>query len=131
MGRHHGRENGMLMLSYQRTEIPVREDFTAAHSRFWKRLAAPGAWWTGAERVAIAAETRHAWQCRLCRARQSALTPTALDGQHDHLNALPEAAVDVIHRVTTDPGRLSRFPFLGKQPDTLIRFNPAAETFQS
>jgi hypothetical protein len=37
-----------------------------------------------------------------------ALTPAAVAGQHDHLGALPDAAVDVIHRVVTDPGRLSR-----------------------
>jgi hypothetical protein len=96
------------MLSYQLAEFPVRPAFAEAHSRFWKRLAAPGAWWTGAERVAIAAEARHAWQCALCHARLAALTPAAVDGEHDHLNALPEAAVDVIHRVMTDPGRLSR-----------------------
>jgi hypothetical protein len=87
--------------------MPVREDFAAAHARFWQRLAAPGAWWTGHERVAIAAEARHAWQCSLCRARQSALTPSAVDGEHDHLNVLPKAVVDVIHRVMTDPARLS------------------------
>ncbi len=98
----------MPLLSYQLTEIPVRENFAEAHSRFWTRLAAPGAWWTGAERVAIAAEARHAWQCTLCRERQAALTPAAVDGEHDHLNALPEVVVDVIHRVITDPGRLSR-----------------------
>ena len=96
------------MLSYQHAEIPVREDFAAAHSRFWRRLAAPGAWWSGAERVAIAAEARHAWQCALCRARLDALTPSAVEGEHDHLQTLPDAAVDVIHRVMTDPGRLSR-----------------------
>ena len=96
------------MLSYQHAEILVREDFAAAHARFWQRLAAPGAWWSGAERVAIAAEARHAWQCALCRARLDALTPSAVEGEHDHLLALPEAAVDVIHRVMTDPGRLSR-----------------------
>lgn len=98
----------MQPLSYQLAEIPVREDFAESHSRFWARLAAPGAWWTGAERVAIAAEARHAWQCTLCRERRAALTPSAVTGEHDHLNALPEPAVDVIHRVMTDPGRLSR-----------------------
>jgi hypothetical protein len=96
------------MLSYQLAEFPVREAFGEAHTRFWNRLAAPGAWWSGAERVAIAAEARHAWQCSLCRARQSALPPAAVDGDHDHLHALPEVAVDVIHRVMTDPGRLSK-----------------------
>ncbi len=98
----------MQQLSYQLTEFPVREDFAEAHSRFWQRLAAPGAWWTEAERVAIAAEARHTWQCTLCLARQSALTPAAVDGEHDHLDTLPEVVVDVIHRVITDPGRLSQ-----------------------
>ena len=41
-------------ISYSAALVPVRDDFAAAHTRFWKRLASPGAWWTGAERVAIA-----------------------------------------------------------------------------
>jgi hypothetical protein len=98
----------MQAISYQATLVPVRDDFAAAHTRFWARLASPGAWWTGAERVAIAAEVRHARHCALCQARKAALTPAAVTGQHDHLGALPDAAVDVVHRVVTDPGRLSR-----------------------
>jgi hypothetical protein len=94
-------------ISYRAALVPVRDDFAAAHTRFWRRLASPGAWWTGAERVAIAAEVRQAWHCGLCRARKEALTPTAVQGRHDHLSTLPEAAVEVIHRVVTDPGRLS------------------------
>jgi len=98
----------MQAISYSAACVPVRDDFAAAHTRFWQRLASPGAWWTGAERVAIAAEGRHARHCALCQARQAALTPAAVAGHHDHLGALPAAAVDVIHRVVTDPGRLSR-----------------------
>jgi len=98
----------MQDISYSATLVPVRDDFAVAHRRFWKRLASPGAWWTGAERVAIAAEVRHARHCAFCKARQEALTPAAVEGQHDHLGALPDTAVDVIHRVVTDPGRLSR-----------------------
>ncbi len=98
----------MQALSYSAAPIPVRNDFAAAHTRFWKRLAAPGTWWTGAERVAIAAEVRHARHCALCQARQAALTPAAVAGHHDQLGALPDAAVEVIHRIVTDPGRLSR-----------------------
>lgn len=98
----------MHQLSYQHAAVPVRDDFGAAHTRFWNRLAAPGAWWSGAERVAIAAEVRHAWQCKLCRRRQEALSPNAVQGEHDHLGALPPVAMDVIHRVVTDPGRLSK-----------------------
>jgi hypothetical protein len=92
-------------ISYNAALVPVRDDFAAAHTRFWKRLASAGAWWTAPERVAIAAEVRHARHCALCQTRQAALTPTALTGQHDHLGALPDAAVEVIHRVVTDPGR--------------------------
>jgi hypothetical protein len=98
----------MQALSYRAALVPVRDDFAAAHTRFWQRLAAPGAWWTGAERVTIAAEVRYARHCALCQARKAALTPAAVAGHHDHLGALPEVTVEVIHRVVTDPGRLSR-----------------------
>ncbi len=98
----------MNELSYGAAAVPVRDDFAAAHSRFWQRLSTPGAWWTSAERIAIAAEVRNAWQCMLCQARKEALSPNAVQGEHDHLGALPDAAVDVIHRVVTDPGRLSK-----------------------
>jgi hypothetical protein len=98
----------MQAISYSAALVPVRDDFAAAHTRFWQRLASPGTWWTGAERVAIAAEVRQARHCALCQARKAALTPAAVEGHHDHLGALPDAAVDVIHRVVTDPGRLSR-----------------------
>jgi hypothetical protein len=95
-------------ISYAAALVPVRDDFAAAHTRFWKRLASPGAWWTGVEHGAIAAEVRHARHCVLCQARKAALTPAAVVGQHDHLGALSDVAVEVIHRVVTDPGRLSR-----------------------
>jgi hypothetical protein len=98
----------MSHISYDAATVPVRGDFAAAHNRFWKRLAAPGAWWSGAERVAIAAEVRQAWSCALCQTRKN-----AVQGEHDHLGALPEAAVDVIHRVVTDQNRLSRKWFNG------------------
>src|SRR5262245_52531665 len=53
----------MQDIFYSAALVPVRDDFAAAHTRFWKRLASPGAWWTGAERVAIAAEVRQARHC--------------------------------------------------------------------
>jgi alkylhydroperoxidase family enzyme len=98
----------MQAISYSAASVPVRDDLAAAHSRFWERLASPGAWWSGAERVAIAAEVRQARRCRLCRARKESLTPAAVAGRHDQLGALPDTAVEAIHRVVTDPGRLSR-----------------------
>ncbi len=98
----------MTPLSYAAAALPVRPDLPAAHERAWTRLAAPGAWWTGAERVSIAAECRNAWRCAVCRERKASLSPYAVSGVHADLGALPEPAVDAIHRITTDPGRVSR-----------------------
>ena len=96
------------MISYDGAAIPVREDLVAAHRRAWDRLARAGSWWSGTQRVAIAAEVRQAAACDLCAARRAALSPYAVAGAHAATSLLPAAAVDVVHRVTTDPGRLTR-----------------------
>ena len=89
---------------------PVRDDLAEAHRAAWARLARAGTWWTGAERVAIAAESRAAAYCQLCRERKNALSPSSVGGEHDHVtgDVLPKAAVDAIHRVVTDAARLTR-----------------------
>jgi hypothetical protein len=98
----------MSEITYDSAPVPVREDLPAAHRRAWQRLAEPGTWWTGAERVAIAAEVRNARKCRLCAERRAALSPDGVSGKHDALGALPPAALEVVHRLTADNGRLSR-----------------------
>ncbi len=98
----------MTEISYDHLPWPVREEVAQAHRRQWARLAEPGTWLTGAERVAVAAEARHALSCELCRARKAALSPFAVDGEHDSLGQLPAVMVEQIHRIRTDPGRLSR-----------------------
>lgn len=94
-------------LSYKTSTIPIRDDLVTAHQRAWRRLAQPGTWWTGSQRVAIAAETRQAVSCKLCQQRRTAVTPNAISGTHDHLGALPEPIIDVIHRVRMDASRLT------------------------
>jgi hypothetical protein len=91
---------------YASTPYAIRDDLSAAHSRAWSRIARPGTWWDGAARVAIAAETRLAPSCTLCRRRKEALLPLAIVGAHDSLGRLPEIVIEVVHRVVTDPGRL-------------------------
>lgn len=98
----------MNQLDYGAAGLPVRDDVQAAHRFIWEHLRAPGAWWTGEQRVAIAAEARRADGCGLCRARKAALSPNAVAGDHDTAGALPASIVDVTHRIRTDPGRLSR-----------------------
>ena len=91
-------------------EIPYR--FAVAHRRAWRRIAEPGDWWSGPERVAIAAETRAAAECPFCRQRAAALSPASVQGGHLRpagipSDLLPEAAVDAIHAVIADSARLS------------------------
>ena len=85
----------------------IRPDLSAALATAWAALGAPGTWWTGAERVAIAAETRQAASCPLCADRRQALSPYSVAGDHSNLGRLPAAAIEAIHRITTDAGRLS------------------------
>ncbi len=98
----------MTALSFQAARFPIRDDIRAVLPRVWSRIGEPGTWLTGAQRVAIALEARHAAACRLCAERKAALSPSAVDGVHDSLGGLPETWVDVIHRVISDPGRLAR-----------------------
>jgi hypothetical protein len=100
-------------ISYAGAPVTVRDDLPAAHARAWDALAAPGTWWSGAERVALAAETRAAARCPLCRERRASLSPRAVAGRHDCASDLPEPAVEAAHRIASDPGRLSRGWFDG------------------
>ena len=103
----------MTEVDYSAAGVPVRDDLRRVHAELLEHLRAPGTWWTGTERVAIAAESRNAAECALCRERRDALSPSFVKGAHDSLGALPEAVVDVIHRVRTDPGRLAKGWFDG------------------
>jgi hypothetical protein len=88
--------------------LPIPEALRDAHRRAWERLARPGAWWTGAERVALASEVRAARDCSLCRERKAALSPRSVPGEHAASALLAAEAVDAAHRIATDPGRLTR-----------------------
>ena len=96
------------MVTYKQVPAPVRTGFAESHRRFWDRLAAPGTWWTGAERVAIAREARTAHDCPYCGERKAALSPHTLGGSHTVSTDLPTAAVELIHAVMNDAGRLTR-----------------------
>ena len=93
---------------YASAPMKIRDDLAAAHTRAWGRIGGPGTWWDGGQRVAIAAETRHALSCALCRRRKEASSPAAIEGMHDGLGVLSEVVVEVVHRVRTDPSRLSK-----------------------
>ena len=98
----------MTAFDYTASPYPVRDDIGREHRAFWKRLAQPGSWWTGKERVAIATASRRAWDCRLCTARKAALSPNTVQGEHDDDGELPLVAVDAVHRIVTDQSRITQ-----------------------
>src|SRR5678815_5468900 len=103
-------KEGVLVdsLAYASAPVTVRRDLVDAQIRAWRGLGRPGTWWTGAERVAIAAEVRAAARCALCLARKAALSPYTVAGIHDGPAELPPVVIEAVHRIATDPGRLTR-----------------------
>ena len=101
----------MTAFSYTNTKLPIRDSLVEANRKTWERLANAGNWWTGTERVALAAETRTAKDCAFCKTRKDALSPNAVEGTHDTngetAGHLPPEAIDAVHRIVTDQGRLS------------------------
>ncbi len=98
----------MSALRYDQAGAAVREELRHSHADILEHIAGPGTWWTGAERVALALESRNGLACTLCRERKAALSPNVVQGEHDSLGELPANIVDVVHRIRTDPGRLSK-----------------------
>lgn len=88
--------------------LHVRDDVSDAFADSLDRLATPGPEWTGRQRIAMAAEVRAARSCELCGERKAAVTPAAVPRVHDATEELPAVIVDALHRVVTDPGRLTR-----------------------
>lgn len=77
--------------------INIRRDLAEAQTDAWRQIGQTGTWWTGAERVGIAAETRRAATCSLCVARRAALSPATVTGTHDTAGSLSPAPVEAIH----------------------------------
>lgn len=98
----------MQPFSYEDSPYPVREDLSQAYREFWGRLAKPGSWFTGAERVAIAKESRNAVSCGFCAQRKQALSPYNFSGEHEHDGVLDARVVDAVHRIITDQTRITQ-----------------------
>ena len=75
----------------------IRSDMPEAYREVWEMIARPGNWWRGEDRVAIAAETRNALDCELCKERKAALSPFSVKGEHATVTNLPAPAIDAVH----------------------------------
>lgn len=87
--------------------LPLRDTLNRILHELWPGLGGAGEWWSGADRIAIAREARAARDCDLCARRKAALSPYEFNEFHKAASGLSAACVDAVHRITTDPGRLS------------------------
>lgn len=71
-------------------------------------LGKPGDWLSGQQRVDVWHHVRDAATNELDQQRRAALSPNAVVGSHPPSDHLSAAAVEVAHRVASDPGRLTR-----------------------
>lgn len=95
-------------VDYSAAGLPVRDDLRETHLAMLEHLRRPGCWFSGAERLAIAAESRNARDCPLCRERKASLSPEHPKGKHARVSDLAEPLVEIAHRIRLDPQRLSR-----------------------
>jgi hypothetical protein len=104
----------MNAIDYSGAPFPVRANFAETHNRFWDRLASPGAWLSGAQKIAIAREIRYSQDCTLCSERKMALSPYQVAGAHETVSSeLSDTMVEVVHRIVTDSARLTKKWFDG------------------
>jgi hypothetical protein len=94
--------------SYDSSPYHIRSDLKAVYREYWHKLAKPGNWWSGAERVAIADEVRNAVRCDFCTERKQALSPYNFPGEHKTSGELDAIAVDAVHRIVTDQNRITQ-----------------------
>jgi hypothetical protein len=85
-----------------------RDSVAALHATVLSELASPGDWWDARSRRAAIEEARAARSCTVCEAQRETLSPEAIGDSHGSRDLLSQAAVEVIHRVVNDPGRLTR-----------------------
>src|SRR2546429_9905823 len=102
------REELTSAVDYEGAQVPVREDLRDAHRFLLDHIRSPGTWWTGGERVAIAAEARGAARCALCRERRKSLSPAPVQGRHDGPHPPPENPLAAAPRIPTPPPRPRR-----------------------
>ncbi len=83
-----------------RFPVPVREDIVTALRRSWADIGRPGTWWTGPERVAIAALGR--------AERIQRNEPPWSRGRDEPSASLPEKAIEAARKIGADPTHLDR-----------------------
>ncbi len=100
---------------YSNTDLPIREGINQSHKAAIESFHTTGTWFDGISREKILREFRFADanSCETCRKHKLALSPYTDQGPHQFVTDLPKEMVEVIHRLTTDSGRLTEKWFRG------------------
>ncbi|MDG2332832.1 MAG: alkylhydroperoxidase-related (seleno)protein [Myxococcota bacterium] len=101
---------------YPDVEVPIRQEILEAQAAAVRHWAAPGTWWSSAERLAIVDEVRSA---RDAEALPPWTAPSQVEGLIPENHSLPAAAIDAIWRLTNHPGTLTRRWYDALVPDRL------------
>ena len=86
----------------------VKQMISSAVDNAAASLSQPGDWLTGEQRRAAALEARNARTNELDQRRRQALSPNTVEGHHAATDVLSAEAMEVVHRIASDPGRLTR-----------------------
>ena len=91
-----------MSMNYAEAELPVAADTAAAHEATLQAFAQPGAWWSGADRLAIVEEARSVAEC------SPSAEGAAAGTEQDDAGGLPPAAVEAIHGIRNRSGQITR-----------------------
>lgn len=118
------------MTLYESANLPIRDDLHDAHDQVWRELARPGTWWTGAERVAIAATARKARVDAGLAEGDPTVGPVALPDAGVELAAALGAAPGAMRKEWFDdrvPSRIEEGPYV--EAVAVIALSTCVDTF--
>lgn len=87
--------------AYADSPHPVRSEIASSHQAFWRRLASPGAHWTGEQRLEIAREAREARRLR-------SEPPWSRNLRAASGEVLPVTAAEVVRTISLDAHKIDR-----------------------
>jgi hypothetical protein len=87
--------------------LPLSNHLKDSHAESWTMIASAGDFFTAEQRLEFVRVAREAALCEFCQERKAALSPTAIEGEHNSGSTLADVVIDLIHRLRTDPGRLT------------------------
>lgn len=89
----------MPSFAYEGLPHPVREEVAAVQHSVWERIGRPGSWWTGPERVAIAAQARAARAQRATHASLRTGFPPPEGGLFEGAAVVARTIAADVHRI--------------------------------